>query len=176
VGLVITGGQEATAVTAPLAATNLANGRNSGLNLTANTFTPTVAHGYATGAKGQFTTTGSLPTGVSTSHDYWIIKTSDSAFQVADSMALAIAGTAIDISAEGSGNHTFTPVASAGNLYVGATNSLSLTPAALASAFTSGNNSYHGIVYSRYAIVYGAATSGTITAVINMVGKGLPNE
>lgn len=66
------------------------------------------AHGYLTGLKGRLTTTGGLPTGLSTGTDYWLIKVDDDSVKVASSAANALAGTAIDITAIGSGTHTFT--------------------------------------------------------------------
>ena len=64
------------------------------------------AHGFYTGLKVRLTTTGTLPTGVTTATDYFVIKISDNAFQLANSLANAEAGTELDLSAEGSGVHT----------------------------------------------------------------------
>lgn len=73
-----------------------------------NTFSET-AHGYVTGQKVQVSTSGVLPTGLAASTDYYLIKSSVDLFKLASSLALAIAGTAIDITAQGSGDHTITP-------------------------------------------------------------------
>ena len=136
------------------------------------------AHGYITGVKGQLTTSNTLPAGLSTSTDYWLIVLTANTFGFASSMANAKLGTLIDITSQGVGNHTFTPVASAGSLYVGCTNTLSISnPAQLnSSAWTSGNNAYNGAVFGRYAVIYGTITSGTVTAVCSMVGKGDAND
>jgi len=68
-------------------------------------------HGFKTGLKGQFTTDGSLPGGISALTDYFIIRIDDDMFRVADSLALAESGTYTLINSTGSGNHTFTPTA-----------------------------------------------------------------
>lgn len=70
------------------------------------------AHGFVSGVKGQLTTTVTLPTGLSLATNYWMIRTSADVFKFASSIANASAGTAVDITALGSGTHTFTPSAS----------------------------------------------------------------
>lgn len=70
------------------------------------------AHGYLTGLQGQLTTSGTLPAGLSTSTNYYVIKVDADNYKLAASRALADAGTAVDItSASGGGTHTFTPTA-----------------------------------------------------------------
>jgi hypothetical protein len=54
----------------------------------------------------QFTTTTTLPAGLSLATDYYIIKITDTTFKVASSYANAVAGTAIDITSAGTGTHT----------------------------------------------------------------------
>lgn len=55
----------------------------------------------------QLTTTGTLPTGVTTATDYYVIKLTDTTCKLATSYANAVAGTAISItSGTGSGTHT----------------------------------------------------------------------
>lgn len=71
-------------------------------------------HGYLTGLKVQLTTTTTLPAGVTTTTDYFVIKLSASTFSLASSLALAQAGTALDITDTGTGTHTITPTALAG--------------------------------------------------------------
>lgn len=80
-------------------------GVNSDVDLTENTATIT-AHGYATGLKLQLTTDDTLPTGLSTSTDYYIIVVDDDNVKFASSQANALAGTAVDISGIGGGTHT----------------------------------------------------------------------
>lgn len=74
------------------------------------------AHGMVTGLKGQFTTSGTLPAGLSLLTDYWIIKLTASTFAVAASLSDAQAGTAVALVDQGVGNHTFTPAALAGGV------------------------------------------------------------
>lgn len=78
------------------------------VNTSTNRITIT-SHGLSTGVKGQFTTDGSLPTGISAVTDYYIIKIDANVVKVATSAANALAGTAVTLSAQGSGNDTFTP-------------------------------------------------------------------
>lgn len=59
----------------------------------------------------QFTTTGTLPAGLSLATNYFLIYASSTTFKVATSYANAIAGTAIDITDAGTGTHTMTAVA-----------------------------------------------------------------
>lgn len=73
------------------------------------------AHGLITGLKGQFTTVTTLPAGLSLATDYFIVVISSSTFKVSDTYAHALAGTnIIDITDQGTDNHTFTPTALAG--------------------------------------------------------------
>ncbi len=66
-------------------------------------------HGYNTGDKGQLTTTGTLPAGLALATDYYIIRVDKDTIKLASSLANAIAGTAVDITAAaGGGTHTFT--------------------------------------------------------------------
>ena len=67
-----------------------------------------VAHGLQTGVVVQVTTSGALPTGISGSTDYWVIALTDDTFSLASSLANAQAGTAVDFSDAGTGNHTLT--------------------------------------------------------------------
>ena len=78
------------------------------VNVTTNIITET-AHQYVTGLKGQFTTTTTLPAGLSLATDYYLIVVTADTYKVATSAANATAGTAIDITDDGTGTHTFTP-------------------------------------------------------------------
>lgn len=69
------------------------------------------SHGFATGLVGQFTTTTTLPSGISTSTDYYIIVVDEDTYQIATSLSNALAGTQVDITDVGTGTHTFTPTA-----------------------------------------------------------------
>ena len=66
------------------------------------------SHGLKLGMVYRFTTSGALPTGISAGTDYFIIPLTDDTFQIATTLANAVAGTAVDFSDAGSGNHTLT--------------------------------------------------------------------
>lgn len=76
-------------------------------------------HGFTTGLKGQLTTTGTLPAGLSLATDYFIIVVSSSLVKFATSLVNAEAGTAVNITDQGSsaGVATFTPTTLAGGTY-----------------------------------------------------------
>lgn len=63
------------------------------------------AHGYKTGLKVRFTTSGVLPTGLSLATDYYLIRISDDVLMVASSQSNALLGDYLTISG-GSGTHT----------------------------------------------------------------------
>jgi len=67
-------------------------------------------HPYVNGTKVRFTTTGTLPTGLSLATDYYLTNVNGFGFEVASSKANAIAGTNIEFSG-GSGTHTVVPQA-----------------------------------------------------------------
>jgi hypothetical protein len=76
--------------------------------------TPATAGATFTNGDGRFQFTnsgGALPTGLSTSTDYWLIydaSNGNASYQVASSKSNAVAGTEITISTTGSGTHTAT--------------------------------------------------------------------
>lgn len=117
----ITGtGATAQAVTA---ATPLTGGVASELNLTTGALTiPT--HGLVTGIEGQLTTTGTLPTGLATSTNYWAIYVDANTIKLASSYDNAVAGTAIIPTDDGGENsvNTFTPTALSGSIQLKVTN------------------------------------------------------
>jgi hypothetical protein len=59
-------------------------------------------------SKVRFTTTTTLPTGLSLNTDYWLIRVSSTTARVATTYANAIAGTAIAFTDAGTGTHTVT--------------------------------------------------------------------
>jgi hypothetical protein len=64
---------------------------------------------YGVGDGVRFTTTGTLPAGLSLATTYYLIRVTDNRnFKVATSVANAYAGTAVDITSAGSGAHTCT--------------------------------------------------------------------
>lgn len=119
----------------------------------ANNSVGETAHGYLTGLQGQLTTTGTLPGGLSTATNYYLIKVDADNYKFASSRANAQAGTAIDItSASGGGTHTFTPTSggTVGEFVVQATNfAISddiWTELALSSVITVSNSSDTAII------------------------------
>jgi hypothetical protein len=65
-----------------------------------------VAHGLSHRHRVTFTSTGTVPNGLTAGVVYWIIRLTADTFKVADSEANAFAGTAVDITSIGSGTHT----------------------------------------------------------------------
>lgn len=63
---------------------------------------------WITGMKVRATTTGVLPTGLALATDYFVIRIDAASIKLASSLANAVAGTVIDITAIGSGTHTLT--------------------------------------------------------------------
>jgi len=61
-----------------------------------------------TGTRVRLTTTTTLPAGLSLATDYYLIKMSDTTFEIASSYANALVGTQIDITDAGTGTHTVT--------------------------------------------------------------------
>lgn len=71
------------------------------------------AHGQYTGnGPIRFTTTGSLPAGLATGTDYWIIKRNANSFSLATSRANAFSNVEIDMTSAGSGTQTLVDTAS----------------------------------------------------------------
>lgn len=72
-----------------------------------------VAHTLLTGdGPFQLTSSGTLPAGLALATDYWIIRLDADTFKFAASLALALAGTPVDITGTGSGTHTISDTAS----------------------------------------------------------------
>ncbi len=66
-------------------------------------------HGFVTGDRVRVSTSAAdLPAGLSVDTDYYVIKTGADTFKLATTRALAVAGTAVDISDAGTGTHTIT--------------------------------------------------------------------
>ncbi len=90
----------------------------STINVSANTIT-IASHGWTTGLKVQNTIDGgSLPTGVTASEDEFVIVVDANTIKLADTYAAAIAGTARDITNQGTGGQiiTITPTAIGGGV------------------------------------------------------------
>lgn len=83
----------------------------------ADTVTVT-AHGFLTGTKVQLTTTGTLPAGLATSTNYYLIAVDANTLAFATSQANALAGTKINITDYGIGTATITGQAVAGTIKI----------------------------------------------------------
>lgn len=72
------------------------------------------SHGFSTGLKVQISNPGTLPTGISGTTDYFVIALTSGTFQLASTLNNALAGTTINITAQGSGTNTVEVTALAG--------------------------------------------------------------
>lgn len=110
---------------AVLTALNAVTGKNytatfTGLVYADDTFTAATtdictnaAHGLQTGdGPFQLTSSGTLPAGLALVTNYWIIRLDADTFSFASSLANSFAGTAIDVTDTGSGNHTISDTVS----------------------------------------------------------------
>lgn len=140
------------------------------------------SHGYLTGLKVALTTSGVLPGGLSAGN-YYIIKVDANTIKLATSQALAVAGTAVDItSAAGGGTHTMTPAALSGTIKLQASNDIATdgNPTNWAdipnksSSFSSGAYVLLGDVdpgYKWLRVVHTLA-AGQINSVVTLCTKG----
>lgn len=105
------------------------------------------AHGFYTGMQGNLTSTGTLPAGLVTSVTYFIIATDADNYKLALTEVLALAGTAVDITAAtGGGTHTLTPVVISNNaITYTATGSFAETITDVVSETIVKNYSYIGV-------------------------------
>lgn len=81
---------------------------DAGTDICTWTSTANIPSNILTGTRVRLTTTTTLPGGLATATDYYVIKVSDTTFKLATSYANAIANTAIDITTTGTGTHTVT--------------------------------------------------------------------
>lgn len=96
-----------------LSTTNV-TGTGSRVLINSNTFTASSSSGllltytndFAMYTKVRFSSTTTLPTGLSTNTDYWLVRVSSTTARVATSLANAIAGTVIAYTDAGTGTHT----------------------------------------------------------------------
>lgn len=72
------------------------------------TSTANIPSNILTGTRVRLTTTTTLPAGLATATDYYVIAISTTTFKLATSYANAVAGTAINITSTGTGTHTVT--------------------------------------------------------------------
>lgn len=81
---------------------------DAGTDLCTWTSTANIPSNVLTGTRVRLTTTTTLPGGLATATDYYIIRMSDTTFELATSYANAVAGTQINITDAGTGTHTVT--------------------------------------------------------------------
>lgn len=97
-------------------ATTDVTGTASRTLINSNTFTASSSSGllltftndFASGTKVRFTTTTTLPTGLSLATDYWLVRVSSTTARVATSYANYVAGTVVAFTDAGTGTHTLT--------------------------------------------------------------------
>lgn len=98
-----------TAITTAVSASESQVTSSGGLLLTNST-----PNGYAFGLVVQFTTSDTLPTGISLSTDYYVVPVTTTSYRIATSYANALAGVYVAYTNTGAGNQTATPTALAG--------------------------------------------------------------
>lgn len=79
---------------------------DAGTDLCTWTSSANIPSNILTGTRVRLTTSGTLPAGLATATDYYVIRMSDTTFELASSYANAIAGTQINITDAGTGTHT----------------------------------------------------------------------
>jgi hypothetical protein len=72
------------------------------------TSTANIPSNILTGTRVRLTTTTTLPGGLATATDYYVVRLSDTTFELCSSYANALAGTQINITDAGTGTHTVT--------------------------------------------------------------------
>ena len=81
---------------------------DAGTDLCTWTSVASIPSNVLTGTRVRLTSSGTLPAGLSLATDYYVIRMSDTTFELATTFANAVAGTQIDISGAGTGTHTVT--------------------------------------------------------------------
>jgi autotransporter-associated beta strand protein len=113
------------------------------------------SHGLETGDRVYLTTTGTLPTGLSTATEYFVLNVDANTFELATTLANAIAGTQVDITAAaGGGTHTV----EAGGLEMKAS-SLTKTPTLTIPTLTDTSDLSKDLTFT----LSGATTAKTMT-------------
>ncbi len=111
-----------------------------------------------TGTRVRLTTSGTLPAGLALATDYYVIKVSDTTFELASSYANAVAGTQINITDAGTGTHTVNWLLPRYTNGAGL-NAIIFNPAATALGAATPNLS---LSYTNSAQVAGRATPGVL--------------
>jgi hypothetical protein len=134
------------------------------------------SHGYKTGLLVTATTTGALPTGLDNTTNYYVSVVDASTIALSTSRANAIAGTKINIAADGSGTNSLKPTAIAGldvhlEVSIDGSNYFDVAGSTLAAAGST-MMSYSNIAYP-YVRVESTLTAGQITVTAKARSIGL---
>ena len=81
---------------------------NTAVDVTGNIITVSSNDSLYTGAVVVLTTSGTAPGGLTAGNTYYVIRVTATSIKLATTLANAVAGTAIDITSQGTGNHTLT--------------------------------------------------------------------
>ena len=176
-------------VIASITAANPADDTFLDANVTVGADTVTaVAHGMTTGVKVVLTTTGTLPAGLALVTDYYLIVVDADTLSFATSQALALAGTAVDITAAaGGGTHTIDvegTIAGAVKLQraLEPTDDSDQSLSAVWADVTSSSQSFTGTDVLAWSIAdiafnqlraVSTVTSGTVTVSIRVAARGI---
>lgn len=116
-------------------------------------------HPFETGMRCQFSTTGTLPGGLSASTDYWIINNGTNTYQVASSRQNALDGTPISLTSQGSGTHTVTPYARVEGLNFNFKGTSAAIVEFVAQRITTGGGAQELVEVSQHVFVYKPTTA-----------------
>lgn len=151
-------------------------GLNTTLDIVENSITIT-AHPYALGTKVALTTSAAdLPAGLTVTN-YWVIPVDVNTIKLAESLALAVAGTAANFTDEGTGTHTLTAATSTTNVLKlqksnDATNWTDISSMTVTIATTTGTSLFEVVDPSyRYLKILYTPSAGQInlTSYLNVV-------
>ena len=156
-------------------AAKIYNGASAAVVVVADDTIVIAAHGYVTGTRVAATTAGPLPTGLSATN-YFIIRVDADTVKLASSLANAVAGTAVNITAVGVGNSTLTPSTSAGNIAKlqesnDNTNWVDVASATVTIATTAGVSLWNYTGASRYLRVLYTPSTGQVSLAIHTSSK-----
>jgi hypothetical protein len=162
------------------------------VNVTDNTF-PTLLTVFPSGLKVRATSTGTLPAGITTGVDYFVIPVTANTIKLATSLANALAGTAIDITDTGTAaaTGTLTPTSIAGatisyqktnvtdsNTGTATTTAARWTDIDTATAVTVDATNWYDVIGPdwHWFRVKATLTAGSMTIINYIVGRGDDND
>lgn len=132
------------------------------------------AHGFFTGLKVALTGTN-LPTGLSAT-DYWVIVVDANTIKLASSLVLALAGTAVDITAQGTtADAALTPATLSQVVKLQASNdgtNFSDIASMTVTITAAGNTIFNvGVIYNKFVRVVVTPTAGALTLSVVLAGQ-----